>query len=191
MTLIVETGSGVLNANSYESAANHVIYAALYGVTVTSTQAEINLRKGMDFIESYGWLNGGSGYKGTKQYDTTINTLEFPRTGIVINGQSVDAAMSLLKITRTLNEVALGINAGADALAIKGGKVVSGETFGPLQRQYSTNKETPIINPRVDLYLSPLLRQAISPLHFRVVSDREAAYLCGHPECCSNGCIYL
>ncbi len=191
MTLTVENGTGVLNADSYESAANHIVYAALYGITVTSTQAEINLRKAMDYIESYGKSNGGAGFKGSKHFASTVNVLEFPRDSIYLNGQVITYSVSLAKIIKVLNEAALGVGAGADPLAMKGGKVVSSESFGPLGRQYATSKETPMVNPRVDLFLNPLLLKEVAPLHFRVVSDKESAYLCTHPECGASGCTFL
>lgn len=186
MTLIVEDGTGISNADSYASVAQLVAYAALYGKTIPSDDgtAEIMLRQGMDFIES-------KKYKGKKEFATTINLLLHPRTDVYIDRQLLDPLVELTQIQRALFEICLGIFAGIDPLAVTGGKVVSAETFGVLQRTFATGKETPLYNPRVALFLDPLLANQNAPLHFRVVSDKESAYLCKHKECNGQGCIYL
>lgn len=184
MTLTVENGTGVSNANSYVSPSDHVAYAALYGVTVTSGQAEINLRKAMDDIES-------RRYKGTKKYATSVNTLKFPRDNVCIEGEIISYTESLTRIVKVQNEMALGIYNGADPLAMKGGKVVSEEKFGDMEISYATSKEVPLTNPRVDLFINPLLLEKVAPLHFKVVSDKESAYCCNHSGCPNTGCLYL
>jgi hypothetical protein len=192
MTLTVENGTGVTGANSYVSVADYIAYALLYGKVIASGPAEIELRKAWDYMQ-------GLKYKGTKTFPTTTNDAMFPRDNIYIadhdhciaTGTPITAAQSLTMAIRVQEEVALGIDAGIDNLAIKGGKVVSSETFGLLARAFATNKESPLTNPRVDLFLNPLLRNEIMPLHFRVVSDKESSYLCKHRECNRGYCMYL
>lgn len=180
--LTVEDGTGIEDADSYESAAGHVAYAALYGFTVSEQQAEINVRKAMDYVESFDISNGGTGFKGKKAVASAVNALAFPRTALYINGTALDEATSLLKIKKVLNEVALGINQGADPTGLAGGKFVKVEAFGVLRREFDTSIEFPLENPRVALFLSPLLKEDISPYRFKVSagSDRCVRHGYGH-----------
>lgn len=176
MTLIVEDGTGISNADSYESVAGHIAYAALYGVTVSSQQAEINLRKGMDYIET------DKLYKGCKEFGTDINLLQFPRTGIYINKVLVDSATSLVMIKKALNETALSIYNGVDPLAIKK-KVVQSQELGPLKQTFDTKQINYPLNPRIDLFLGPLLKTNNSPLHFKVISDHNRHWADYYNDC--------
>ncbi len=164
MTLIVENGTGVTNANSYVSVSDHVAYCAAYGVTVTNSQAEINLRKFMDYIES---LNG---YKGCKTIKEQV--LRFPRKNMYIDGVLIASNAIPWQLPKAQNEGALCIANGVDKLAVRTIPIKS-EKFGPFETTYMDNRETVDTSMRTTLYLQPLLKNDISGIHFKVETDRE------------------
>lgn len=81
MTLIVEDGSKVADANSYVSVADARSYATLRGVTlpVADAEVEVLLIKAADYIEAQ---------RGRYQGDRTHSdqSLQFPRTGVYVDG---------------------------------------------------------------------------------------------------------
>lgn len=81
MTLIVEDGSKVADANSYVSVADARSYATLRGVTLPVADGDVEalLVKAMDFIEAQ-----RSRFQGDKTY--TDQALQFPRTGVYVDG---------------------------------------------------------------------------------------------------------
>ncbi len=178
MTLIVENGTGVSNANSYVSVTDHVTYCANYGVTVTSQQAEINLRKFMDYIESL------EGYKGCKTVKTQV--LRFPRKNICIEGVLIDQNTIPWQLIKAQNEGALCIQNGVDKLAVRPIPIKT-ESFGPFSTTYMDNRETVETSMRTTLYLQPLLKNDISALHFKVETDRER---CNGFNDCNDGDYY-
>jgi len=80
MTLIVEDGSNVANANSYVSIADARSYAELRGVTLPADDADVEvlLIKAMDYIEAQ-----RDRYQGRKSYDT--QALQFPRYDVYVD----------------------------------------------------------------------------------------------------------
>lgn len=81
MTLVVENGTGVANANTYASDADFVAYAAARGVTIPTTGGarELLLIKAMDVLESYDARFVGSRV-------ARDQALAWPRAGVVVNG---------------------------------------------------------------------------------------------------------
>jgi hypothetical protein len=163
MTLIVEDGTGLAGANSYVSVSDHVAFCALYGITIDPTSAEINLRICMDYIAS-------KDFQGKKEFDT--NELDFPRLYMCIKREPITDLQSLAKIQRVQNELGLGIAQGVNPLAIKD-RVIQSEAFGAFSRTYASGAATTPTNPRVDIYLQPLLRNnKASKFSFSVQSHR-------------------
>lgn len=80
MTLIVEDGSKVADANSYVTLADARSYATLRGETLPADDAELEslLIKAMDFIEAQ-----RSRYQGDKTHSD--QALQFPRTGVYLD----------------------------------------------------------------------------------------------------------
>lgn len=80
MALIIENGSGVAGANTYASVAALREYAALRGITlpVDDPSCEVLLIKAMDYFDSV------VGWQGVKANPN--NPLDFPRTGVVVDG---------------------------------------------------------------------------------------------------------
>lgn len=83
MTLIVENGTNVPNANSYADLTYIRAYALNRGVTLSVVDADVEAMvfKSMDYIESV-----ASNYQGTKTYTAptyTPQSLQFPRSAIL------------------------------------------------------------------------------------------------------------
>jgi len=83
MTIIVEDGTEVSNANSYSSYADLVAYGLIRGITITAVQAdgEVFLIEAMDALYGRPWQG---------ERVTTTQALEFPRTGVYVDGQLQD-----------------------------------------------------------------------------------------------------
>lgn len=77
MTITVEDGTIVANANSYVDHEELAAYAALRGVTLSAVQAdrEVLLIKAMDWLDQY-----ANQWKGTRT--STTQALEWPRYGV-------------------------------------------------------------------------------------------------------------
>lgn len=81
MALIVEDGTGIAGAESYVSVVDAQARAALFDwdFPTDETEAEQVLRKGALYLEQY-----RNRYQGVKL--TTTQGLQFPRTGVYIDG---------------------------------------------------------------------------------------------------------
>lgn len=165
MTLIVEDGTGVANADTFVSAADHVTYCALYGETVTSQQAEINIRKFIDYMLTLK-------YKGTKTYANTINILPFPRENLHIDCELLASDEVPLGIIKALNEGARAIGNGYDPLGVEE-RAIKTETFDVFSTTYMDNSNSIDVNPRVDIFLEPFLLYTGSLVNFKVETDVE------------------
>ena len=84
MTLIVEDGSIVENANSYVSVDDARTFASLRGVTLPASDAEVEvlLIKATDFIEAQRLR-----FQGSKVNQD--QALQWPRTGVYVDGFEV------------------------------------------------------------------------------------------------------
>jgi hypothetical protein len=92
MALIIEDGTGKPDAQSLGTVAGFRLYAVARGVTLPASDAacEVFLVLGMDRMEYE-----GDNYKGTKTTQTQAKTtqtqaLQFPRTGMEIEGWPID-----------------------------------------------------------------------------------------------------
>ena len=99
MAFVVENGTGISNANSYASVAYYRTYWTERGRDVSAqTEAQIQayLIRATDFIEK----TFGDRWRGTRS--TIVQSLGFPREGVVIDGISLPSDMlpsSLLMAT--------------------------------------------------------------------------------------------
>ena len=116
MTIIVETGAGIANANSYASAADLGDYADLRGVTLT-TDEDVLLIRAMDALYGRNW-------KGERV--STDQVLEWPRTDVYVDAQLVDYEA----IPRELVYGQLALAVAADTTTLM--PVESGNAVGPV-----------------------------------------------------------
>jgi hypothetical protein len=155
VSLTIEDGTNVADANSYATRAEIVEYAAVRGVTIADVDAsDVFAVKAMDYIER-------QAFKGSPSYGPpgVIQALQFPRTGIEYQGAflAADAIPPLLKKAQC--EAAMLISKGielepnraADAQSIKVDKI------GPLQTEYFAPVDYSATTPNLDALLKPLL----------------------------------
>lgn len=176
MTIIVEDGTGVTGANSYVSLAEYQAYCFQYGVDNSDDAiAEVELHKAMDYLEA-------QNLKGTQKYPD-LDT-HFPATDCYINGVLVLDTVVPKQAKRAENEIALSIHNGIDPLGINE-RVIKQDTFGPSTTIYAT--EDVETNPRIDLYLNPLLDIPLddNAMHF-TIDCGDLGFARGCSRCGSN-----
>jgi hypothetical protein len=127
-TIVVETGAGLTNSNSYVSGADLATYAGDRGVTLTGTAAVL-LIQAMDYLES-------KNFNGTKS--NIDQALQWPRYGVELDAYLVlsDAIPQLLKESEM--EIAIAIDGGVNPLANQGRETTK-EKVGDLEVEYSTS----------------------------------------------------
>jgi hypothetical protein len=106
MTLIVETGTIVANANSYVSVADATDYASVRGL-VFAGDVEQMLRQAMDYIEQQPFI-------GTKK--TIDQPLQWPRYNAYIDGYLFPSDDIPQQLIYAQIEAALAIDAGNSPL---------------------------------------------------------------------------
>ncbi len=163
--LVVEDGTIVNGANSYATLVEARAYALARGVTLSAVDAVLDSQmiKAVDYLESK-----RARYQGSKV--DASQALQFPRSGVVIDGLEVaaDAIPALLKSAQI--QLAMQISAGVDLMPTTTGPFVIEDTVGPLTTKYSDKvgvNALPEI-PAVDALLDPL---------FTVVGISSGAFL--------------
>ena len=108
MSLIIEDGSIVSEADSLVTRAEFIAYAASIGVTIDdSDDSDVLLVKAMKFIDSY--ENKIKGVKIDRE-----QSLSFPRYNLVVNGWSWNTDEIPTEAKRCQMELALDVNSGTD-----------------------------------------------------------------------------
>ena len=131
MTLIVETGSIVPNANSYVTDAEYVAYAAARGKTIGATAAarEIELTKAVDYLEYY-----RDEYKGLKV--TRDQPLQWPRYSVWVDSFQLNSNEIPKELKKSQMEAAI-LEAGGVSLAPSGTiENVQSQSLGSLSISY-------------------------------------------------------
>jgi hypothetical protein len=128
MTIIVEDGSIVANANSYITDAELNAYALARGVTITG-EGEILLYQAMDYLESQNFI--GDRY-------SREQSLQFPRVNVYIDGFYYEpfTIPKLLKDAQAV--IAIAIGDGASPLSIVEPEVKK-EKVGSIEVEYKDN----------------------------------------------------
>jgi hypothetical protein len=133
MALIIETGSLIPSAVSYVSVEETVAFASTRGVTLPETEAavEILLIKAMDWLES---MRGA--YQGMKVSAT--QSLQWPRSGVTIDGFEVAEDIIPLDLKRAQMQVAMDVFAGLDPqVNYNGDPTVLREKVDVIETQYA------------------------------------------------------
>ena len=130
MTIIVEDGSGVPNANSYGDVAGLTAYAAARGVTIVG-DPEVLLIKSMDVIE-------GESFRGYKS--NSEQALSFPRYGITIDGVVFDSDEIPKQLVEGQYELCIIIDEGNDPLN-NTNRVKSSVSVGPISVTYKDGSD--------------------------------------------------
>jgi hypothetical protein len=150
MTIIIEDGSIIEDANSYVTTSDVRAFASARGITFDNTDPEIEflIVSATDYLESK-----RSNYQGSKV--SIAQSLQFPREDVYIDGFPIDATAipKLLKDAqcRLVIELASGVDLHAVSDRIKRKKV------GPMETEYFEPSYGPSI-PAVDSLLEPLFK---------------------------------
>jgi len=125
MSLTVETGAIVANANSYVSTTDFTTYATARGVTLTSG-AETLLVQAMDYIESLSYI-------GTKY--TAAQGLQWPRSNVYIDGYLFAYNDIPQELINAQMQVAMAIDVGNGPL-VTVARSTKRERVGELEVEY-------------------------------------------------------
>lgn len=145
-TIVVEDGTGKTDSNSYISEADFSTYANDRGVTISGT-ASILLVQAMDYIEQ-------QKYKGIK--NSSSQALQFPRSGVVIDGyiQDSDSIPQLLRDAQC--EVAIAIDSGNNPLS-NVERVLKRTKVGSIELEYSDGSRDTVYLSAVENKLTKLI----------------------------------
>lgn len=167
MALIVEDGTGVANANSYETLVGIRAYASARGVTLSATDSVVEAQsyKAMDFLEAQ---------RGRYQGDKTdpAQALQFPRTGVKVDCVEIDSDVIPAVLVQAQCRLIMEQHAGVELTPTRTDGFVIEDTTGPLTTKYSDKHgggpgSVPIM-PAVEALLSPLYSACGQGLGLRV-----------------------
>lgn len=147
MAIIVETGAGIANANSYVSVSDAKAYAAARGKTFEADPACEHA-----LILAADYLNAIPSFAGSQV--ETGQSLVWPRQNVYLNGELFGDDAIPPNLVKAQIELALLIDSGVELLPVNEGKFVIREKVGPIETQYSDK----VGFGRVDLtYINALL----------------------------------
>lgn len=149
MPLIIEDGNIVTGANSYVSVADFETRLTDLGIFLTfenGTPEQLLLRA-MDYIEAQNF----QGYRYTKE-----QPLQWPRSGVVVDGFSVDTNEIPNCLPLALMEVAVAIDAGNDPLSVLG-RETKREKVADIEVEYSERASDTVELRAVNAHLDKLI----------------------------------
>lgn len=152
MALVIEDGTGMSTATSYVTVSEARAYALARGVTLSATDAtvEVSLIKAMDYLESK-----RRRYQGYKSHETQV--LQWPRGCVWIDGYSIDSDEIPAILKNAQCQAAMEIADGVDPLPTESGNGIKSETIGLISTTYATTTVAPTPTMRkVDALLQPL-----------------------------------
>ena len=154
IAIIVEDGTLIPGANSYESLENVRTYALNRGVILSSVDDELAAMviKATDYLEAQACK-----YQGTVV--AVDQSLQFPRYGVFLNGEEIapDVIPNCLKAAQC--QLVMALHNGFDLMpTISHRDYVVKEVIGPLETQYADPLQlgtTPVFTA-VNALLAPL-----------------------------------
>lgn len=146
MTVIVEDGTGSNPlANSYGDEPGLTAYAAARGITLAGDLTQLLIRA-MDYTES-------QQFKGQKY--TQAQPLQWPRSGVTIDGFSVGVDEIPVDLINAQYVTAVSIDQGLDPLAVIEPSLKRKKT-GPLEKEWQDGSSQTRINPEISRAFSKL-----------------------------------
>lgn len=130
----------------YVDDADFTAWATARGVTLTGT-ASVLLTRSLDYVEL-------QQYKGTRTDEA--QELSWPRTGVYIDGVSVDADTVPALVKELQMRVAADMDAGADPLAVQEQGVKAERVDGAVMVEYMDGSYAPSRSGQVSLLLGKL-----------------------------------
>ena len=156
MPLIVEDGSGVMDANSYSGVADAKAFAELRGVTLTQPDSTLiaYLVRGTEYLQDFD-------YQGVKRF-AGMRYLKWPRVDVIFDDEAFSANEIPIAIVNALAQLVIEQANGIKLLSTSiGGKAVKRRKTDVLETEYfeSTSQRNGSADmPAVRAYLRPLLR---------------------------------
>ena len=138
MPIIIETGAGLTDAESYASVAAADSRCASLGKTAWATLAEadreIALRKAMIFMATY-----RTRWAGRRVYEQ--QALDWPRYGLVVDGFTVPSTIVPADVVNACIDLAARAGSGEDLLPDldTGSNVIKRDKVGPIDTEYFQN----------------------------------------------------
>lgn len=158
MALIVEDGSNVPNANSYNTVVEIRAFADLRGYTLPVDDLEVEKLavKATDYLESF-----RKRYQGVKTHYT--QSLQWPRTGVVIEDNFVDSD-SIPPDLKNAHLMAT-VEANKTDLLANSKQAVKKKKVDVIEIEYQDGSSSlPKGFSKVDVYLESLLKTSGFPL---------------------------
>lgn len=159
MTIIVEDGSIVANANSYVTVAEARAYATARGVTLgVDAVVEAALISAADYTESK-----RAQYQGEKV--SPDQELQFPRFNVFVDGFEIAPTAIPKTLKNAQMQLVIESSEGVDLMPTQTGQFVTEETVGPITTKYSDKAGLDGVKPQmtaVDALLEPLYKKGNS-----------------------------
>lgn len=162
ITLIVEDGSNVPDANSYASVATIRTYLSNRGVTLPADDDSVAamIIQGMDYLATK-----ACEYQGTRTYTDPPQSLDWPRTGVVLNGLAFPEDQIPQQLIAALGQLVKAVNSGIDLMpSTTAADYVTREKVGPIETEYADPTlvgMSPSLSA-VDAFLAPLFGECAS-----------------------------
>jgi hypothetical protein len=150
MTIIVEDGSIVANADSYVSVADYTAWADARGIDYDSSVLENQILRAMDYIETLRFI----GQKSTK-----AQSLQFPRVGVVVDGFELDYNEIPQQLKKAVYESIKAESDGNSQLADVE-RTTLREKVGEIEVQYAPNSNSSVSVVAINKALYKLLAPA-------------------------------
>ena len=158
MSIVVEDGTGANPlANSYVSEAELTAYANDRGITLTGS-ADHLLLLSMDTLET-------RSYQGSKT--STAQPLQWPRSGVVVDGESIDDNEIPSDLKSAQIVTALSIDSGVNPMGTIS-PAIKREKVDVIEVEYQDNAASRSFDPKINAYLAPLLAYGGGMSNFQV-----------------------
>ena len=154
MALIVEDGTIVPNANSYQTLAEIRAYALARGVTLSAVDSELEplAIQAMDYLEAQ-----RAKYQGNK-VEPLVQELQFPRDDVKIDCVAFPSDEIPKELQSAENQLVIELHNSVDILPTSEEAFITEEKIGPITTKYSDTVRTSIepTMTAVDALLEPL-----------------------------------
>ncbi len=166
MTITVEDGTIVTDANSYVSVADLITYASARGVTISEAEAPVLITKAMDYIETR--LFQGQRTTSTDPLTwPTSQALSFPRDYVYIEGALLDDDAIPIQLINAECQLCMDLKSNYDPLGVVT-RAVKEEQFAVFKKVYMDNAGDAPILQKVNAWLDPLLESSGGGHNFRL-----------------------
>lgn len=147
MVWTVEDGTLIDGANTYIDTEDAISYAADRGITIDSEDIDVLMTKAMDYLETRIYIG---------DLVDEDQALQQPRDYVYVNGVLQTATQLVARMAKAECEIIISLQQGYDPLAVIE-RAVKEEAFASFKQVYMDNSVTNSINPKINMWLSPLL----------------------------------